>query len=222
MAKSRTGGLSQSPFEFNPCMQKERSNKHRQSPSPIHSFMGLKEMKLKIDKYMIRDWRPDDVPSIVKYANNKKIWFNLRDAFPHPYRFSDAENFLSKVAQQKPRTSFAISDKKEALGSIGLMIGEDVHRFAAEVGYWLAEPFWNKGIMSRAVLRFSEFAFKKFALNRIFAEPFTTNTASVRVLEKAGFVLEGTLRASVYKKGNVLDQFLYAKIRNERQYSCSE
>ena len=173
---------------------------------------GLKEMKLKLGKYMIRDWRPEDVPSIVKYANNKKIWFNLRDAFPNPYQFSDAENFLSKVARQDPRTIFAIADDKEAIGSIGLMIGEDVHRHTAEMGYWLAEPCWNKGIMSRAVLRFSEFAFEKFALNRIFAEPFIKNTASVRVLEKAGFVLEGTLQASAFKDGKVLDQFLYAKI----------
>ena len=172
-------------------------------------------MNLKIGKYMIRDWRPNDASSIVKYANNKKIWLNLRDAFPHPYQFSDAENFLSKVARQDPRTIFTIADNKEAIGSIGLMLGEDIHRFAAEMGYWLAEPFWNKGIMSRAVLGFSEFAFEKFALNRIFAEPFIENTASVRVLEKAGFVLEGTLQASVFKDGKVLDQFLYAKIRHK-------
>jgi RimJ/RimL family protein N-acetyltransferase len=175
--------------------------------------MGRKEMNLKIGKYMIRDWRPNDASSIVKYANNKKIWLNLRDAFPHPYQFSDAENFLSKIVRQNPRTIFAIADDKEAIGSIGLMIGEEVHRFTAEMGYWLAEPFWSKGIMSEAVLRFSEFAFEKFALNRIFAEPFKQNTASVRVLEKAGFVLEGTLQASVFKDGKVLDQFLYAKIR---------
>jgi RimJ/RimL family protein N-acetyltransferase len=169
-------------------------------------------VKLKIGKYIIRDWRPNDAASIVKYANNRKIWLNLRDAFPHPYRFSDAENFLSNIAQQNPRTIFAIADDKKAIGSIGLIIGEDVHRFSAEMGYWLAEPFWNKGIMSRAVLRFTEFATEKFTLNRIFAEPFVENTASVRVLENAGFVLEGTLQASVFKDGKVLDQFLYAKI----------
>jgi ribosomal-protein-alanine N-acetyltransferase len=83
------------------------------------------------------------------------------------------------------------------------------------MGYWLAEPFWNKGIMSKIVIRFNEFAFEKFALNRIFAEPYTENTASVRVLEKAGFVLEGTLKASAFKDGKVLDQFLYAKISHE-------
>ena len=162
---------------------------------------------------MIRDWRTDDAASIAKYANNRKIWINLRDGFPYPYQLSYAENFLSKVAQQNPRTVFAIANDKEAIGSIGLMLGEDVHRYTAELGYWLAEPFWNKGIMTEVVSKFTDVAFERFKLNRIFAEPYTNNTASVRVLEKAGFVLEGTLRASVFKDGKVLDQFLYAKIR---------
>lgn len=170
-------------------------------------------MNLKVGKYIIRDWRIDDAPSIAKYANNQKIWINLRDGFPYPYQLSDAENFLSKIAQQNPRTVFAIANDKEAIGSIGLMFGGDVHRFTAEMGYWLAEPFWNKGIMSEVVSRFTDFAFEKFELNRIFAEPYKGNTASVRVLEKAGFVFEGTLRASVFKDEKVLDQFVYAKIR---------
>ena len=173
---------------------------------------------------MIRDWQPNDASSIVKYANNKKIWLNLRDAFPHPYQFSDAEIFLSKIVRQNPRTIFAIANNKEAIGSIGLRLGEDVHRFTAEMGYWLAEPFWNKGIMSKIVIRFTEFAFEKFALNRIFAEPYKENTASVRVLEKAGFVLEGTLKASAFKNGKVLDQFLYSKIGHEirKPYAASQ
>jgi len=91
-------------------------------------------MELKIGKYMIRDWRTLYSSSIVKYANNKNIWANLRDGFPHPYQLSDAENFLSNVAQQNPRTIFAIANNKEAIGSIGLRLGEDVHRFTAEMG----------------------------------------------------------------------------------------
>ena len=117
--------------------------------NPWPGFYASKnEMELKIGKYLIRDWRTRDSSSIAKYANNKNIWANLRDGFPHPYQLSDAERFLSYVAQQNPRTIFAIADNKEAIGSIGLMLGEDVHRFTAEMGYWLAEPFWNKGIMS--------------------------------------------------------------------------
>jgi RimJ/RimL family protein N-acetyltransferase len=129
-------------------------------------------MNIKVGKCVIRDWRMDDAPSIAKYANNRKIWINLRDGFPYPYQLSDAENFLSKVAQQKPRIVFAIANDKEAIGSIGLMLGEDVHRFTAEMGCWLAEPFWNKGIMSEVVRGFTDFAFEKFEFNRIFAEPY--------------------------------------------------
>lgn len=172
-------------------------------------------MKLKIGTCTIRNWRADDAPSLVRYADNKKIWIHLRDAFPHPYSLTDAERFLAMAARQDPKTFFAIADDTEAIGGIGLNLGEDVHRFSAEIGYWLAEPFWNKGIMSRAVRRFTDYSFEAFTLNRVFAEPYVGNSASVRVLEKAGFVYEGRMRASVFKDGNVLDQFLFAKIKNE-------
>ena len=177
-------------------------------------------MMIDIGQYKIRDWQKSDALSITKYANNRKIWKNLRDGFPHPYNFSDAESFLSLVLSQEPRTYFAIASNEEAVGSIGLGIGSDVHRFTAELGFWLAEPFWNKGIMTEAVLRFTEYAFEKFRLHRIYAEPYVTNPASARVLEKAGFILEGTLRANVYKDGKVLDQLLYAQVREKLRRSC--
>jgi len=174
-------------------------------------------MLIDIGKFGIRDWQKGDALSIAKYANNKKIWKNLRDGFPHPYHFMDAENFLSLVFSQEPRTYFAIASNKEAIGSIGLGIGKDVHRFSAELGFWLAEPFWNMGIMTKAIVRFTEFAFERFKLNRIYAEPYVTNPASARVLEKAGYILEGTLKANVYKDGRVLDQFLYAKVQENSE-----
>jgi RimJ/RimL family protein N-acetyltransferase len=170
-------------------------------------------MNLTVGKYLIRDWQIEDAPSIAQYANNRKISVNLRDIFPYPYLLSDAEGFLSNVAEQNPRTAFAISNINEAIGGIGLRFGEDVNRYTAEIGYWLAEPFWNKGIMTKVVSRFVDFAFDKFELNRIFAGPYISNPASACVLEKTGFVLEGTLRASAYKDGIVLDQFLYARVR---------
>ena len=172
-------------------------------------------MKILLRDYLIRYWEKEDAPAIAKYANNRKIWLNLRDRFPHPYHLSDAEAFLTKVFEQQPTTFFAIANEQEAIGSIGFMLGEDVHRYTAELGYWLAEPFWNKGIMTEVVSKFTDFAFERFELNRIFAEPYTNNTASVRVLEKSGFILEGTLRGSVFKNGNILNQYLYAKIRDE-------
>lgn len=169
-------------------------------------------MKLIFGDYMIRDWLMDDAPSLARYANNRKIWINLRDAFPYPYAPEDAEAFLSRAMQSVPRTLFAIAAETEAIGSIALTPGQDVHRFTAELGYWLAEPFWGKGIMAEAVKILSKYAFKEMGIHRIFAEPYTINPASARVLEKAGFVLEGIVRENAFKDGRFLDQFLYAKL----------
>lgn len=169
-------------------------------------------MKQDLDEYTIRDWHEDDATSIARYANNKKIWINLRDAFPYPYSLANAKAFISRAMQLEPRTYFAIATEQEAIGSIGLVPGQDVHRFTAELGYWLAEPFWNNGIMTKAVSALSEYAFEGLGLYRVFAEPYITNTASARVLEKSGFVLEGVLRANAFKEGRVLDQYIYAKL----------
>lgn len=172
-------------------------------------------MHKNIDAYIIRNWHVEDAPSIAKYANNKKIWINLRDAFPHPYGLRDAESFISKAIEDHPETYFAISTSTEAIGSIGVTIGKDVHRFSAELGYWLAEPFWGQGIMPRAVKLITEYAIEELGLHRIYAEPYAFNTASAKVLEKAGFFLEGTLRSSAYKDGRFLDQHLYSYIREK-------
>jgi RimJ/RimL family protein N-acetyltransferase len=170
-------------------------------------------MEIRFSDYMIRSWEMDDVPAIVRYANNKRIWRNLRDAFPHPYTLNDAQDFLNKVTAHDPECVFAIATKTEAIGGIGLVLGEDVHRYTAELGYWLAEPFWNQGIMTLAVKRIVEYAFANLDLCRIYAEPYDGNDASVRVLEKAGFQYEGKSKCSVYKEGKFLDQLLYAKVK---------
>lgn len=167
---------------------------------------------IEIGNYVIRNWRKEDAASIVKYASNRKIWINLRDAFPHPYTRTDAEAFLFRARQMQPESYFAIASGSEAIGSIGLTAGIDVHRFTAELGYWLAEPFWGNGIMTAAVRALSEYAFAQLGFHRIFAEPYTTNAASARVLEKAGFALEGIIRDSVFKDGRIFDQYLYAKV----------
>jgi RimJ/RimL family protein N-acetyltransferase len=135
----------------------------------------------------------------------------LRDAFPYPYSLEDAKVFVMGADSV---TFFAIATKLEAIGSIELMLGKDVHRFTAEMGYWLAEPYWEKGIMTDAVQFVTTWAFRELGLHRISAEPYATNTASHRVLEKAGFIREGVLHASAFKDGKILDQFLYSKIGN--------
>ncbi len=169
----------------------------------------------------LRPWRLDDAPALVKYANNRKIWLNLRDLFPHPYTPDDARAFLERavgaacapLSGVSPPTVLAIATAEEAIGGIGLSPNQDVHRLTAEMGYWLAEPYWGRGIMSEAVAGFADYGFEQFGLVRIYAEPYAYNAASCRVLEKAGFVLEGRLRSSVIKDGQIVDQFLYAKVR---------
>jgi len=169
-------------------------------------------MYQKIGNHIIRDWQIQDAPSLAKYANNIKIWINLRDAFPHPYGLEDAEAFISCVAEADPVTMFAIATGSEAIGGIGLMVGKDVHRYTAEMGYWLAEPYLGKGIMTHAVQFLTTWAFQNLRLHRISAEPYATNTASHQVLERAGFTREGVLRSSVFKDGKILDQFIYSRI----------
>jgi RimJ/RimL family protein N-acetyltransferase len=161
----------------------------------------------------IRPWRADDDAALAKYANNRKVWLNLRDGFPHPYTLADAQAFLARVTAMQPVTMAAIATFEEAIGGIGLSFNQDVHRLTAELGYWLAEPFWGRGLMSEAVAKFTAYGFQAFGLVRIYAEPYAHNRASCRVLEKAGYALEGRLRRSVIKDGVILDQFLYASLK---------
>ncbi|HDD55071.1 MAG: GNAT family N-acetyltransferase [Chloroflexota bacterium] len=171
-------------------------------------------MKIKFDDYFIRSWSEEDVQPLQKYANNRKIWLNLRDIFPHPYSAEDARSWIRIALSEEPERSFAIASRSEAIGGIGLVFGEDIHSHTAELGYWLGEPFWGKGIMSSAVSCFTAYTFEHFQVLRIFAEPFASNLASRRVLERAGFSLEGVMKKSVIKDGSVQDQALYALIQD--------
>jgi ribosomal-protein-alanine N-acetyltransferase len=172
-------------------------------------------MLIEFGDTLLRDWQPEDAPALAGYADNVKIWANLRDAFPRPYTLKDARAFIARVNAARPQTVFAIATRSEAIGSIGLMPGRDVHRYTAELGYWLAEPFWGLGIMTRAVEALVDYAFRELKLHRIYAEPYCSNPASARVLEKAGFTYEGIMRANAYKQGKILDQALYAVVSEE-------
>ena len=151
--------------------------------------------------------------SIAWHANNPRIAANLRDRFPHPYAIDDAEKWLAYVQSKEPETHFAIATPSEAIGGIGLELLDDVHYQTAELGYWIDEDYWGKGIMTAAVTVFTEYAFKNYDFIRIFAAVFDSNPASVRVLEKAGYTFEGRLRRSVNKNGKILDQLMYAKVK---------
>ncbi|MGE3889178.1 MAG: GNAT family N-acetyltransferase [Vicinamibacterales bacterium] len=161
----------------------------------------------------VRPWQAEDLPSLVAHANNRNVAHQLRDRFPHPYEPEHGRGFLSWLARQETPTVWAIAVEGRAVGGIGLELGQDVERVSAEIGYWLGERFWGRGIATAALDAVTARAFALFDLSRIFAVPFAGNAASIRVLEKAGYVREGHLRHSAVKDGVILDQYLYARYR---------
>jgi len=162
----------------------------------------------------VRSWEWRDRDAIVRHANNRNVWINLRDRFPHPYTLRDARTWLDMVIGIKPVTSFAIAVGDEAVGGIGFTLQPDVAHRSAEIGYWLGEEFWGRGIATDALKAVTRYAFANFDICRIFAHVFEWNGASARVLEKAGYSFEGRLRKSVTKDGQTIDQLMYAVIRD--------
>lgn len=163
-------------------------------------------------------WREEMIPAVYEYARDPRIAANLRDVFPSPYRYEDAEDFVRDCAVregQRGRLCRAILVDGALAGSIGIFVQEDVYRRSAELGYWLGVPWWGKGVMTEAVRTICRQAFQTFDIVRIYAEPFARNAGSCRVLEKAGFTLEGVLRRGVYKGGEILDSKVYALLREE-------
>jgi len=163
---------------------------------------------------ILRAWRRSDISSLVRYANNRKIWLNLRNIFPHPYTEAEAERWIAICESNQGRlTNFAIELQGEAIGGIGYRLLDDVNCKTAVIGYWLGEPFWGRGIASAALRQATDHAFQSVSLERLEATVFEWNPASARVLEKAGYVLEGRLRRSIFKDGRLADSLLYARIR---------
>ena len=169
----------------------------------------------------VRPWAADDVPSLTTHANNRRIWETLRDRFPHPYIRADAVAFVRRVRASLPETSFAIEVDGAAVGGIGFMLQQDVERVSAEIGYWLGEPYWGRGICTEAVRAVTAYAIEQHGLTRVFAVPFAHNPASLRVLEKAGFQREGHMRRSAIKDGRICDQLLYGFVAADDMYAAS-
>ena len=171
-------------------------------------------MQIELSQCTLRQWRPTDVAALVRHADNRNIWRNVRDRFPHPYTREAAEMWVSLAHQNPYEPSFAIAVDGEAIGGIGLIFGQDIDRRSAEIGYWLSEEYWGRGIVTAAVRAMSEYAFAQFDLIRIWACVFEWNPGSMRVLEKAGFTREGILRKAATKDGQTIDVVLYAMIRD--------
>ena len=170
-------------------------------------------MELRLEKATIRDWRRDDKAALLRYADNPKIARNLMDGFPNPYTPADADQWLQLATTADPVTNFALEIDGEAGGGVGLMLRQGNFRRSAEIGYWLAEPYWGRGIATEATIALTEWAFATFDLCRITAGVFSWNPGSMRVLEKAGYTLEAVHRKAIVKLGETLDAHLYTLVR---------
>lgn len=170
-------------------------------------------MRLELPHCTIRPWAATDAESLQRHANNRRVSIQLRDRFPFPYELQHARTFLAWIAQQPSPTVWAIDVNGEAAGGIGVELHGDVERVSAEIGYWLGETHWGRGIATEALRAITAEAFERYEITRLYAVPFADHMASVRVLEKAGYVLEGRLRQSAIKDGKIRDQLLYATYR---------
>jgi RimJ/RimL family protein N-acetyltransferase len=165
----------------------------------------------------IRKWRLEDKAALSRNLNNINILDNLRDGLPFPYTEQDAEDYIRAMLSADPDKyfAFAVTLDDEAIGSIGVFRGENIHSRTAELGYYLGEPYWGHGYATGAVKQACEYVFAHSDIMRIYAEPFARNTASCRVLEKAGFRLEGVLRRNAVKNGKTEDMKMYALLNQE-------
>lgn len=165
---------------------------------------------------LIREWKKSDAAALAAALSNKNILNNLRDGLPYPYTEIDAEEYINSVLDSDPNDTFAyaIDVDGRAVGNIGAFRQKNIHCRTAELGYYIAEEYWGKGIMTCAVRQLCKKLFAETDLLRIFAEPFAVNVGSRRVLEKAGFRLEGIMKNNAFKNGQVLDMALYAYTRN--------
>ena len=160
--------------------------------------------------FKLRPWSIDDLDSLVKYANNQNVAQFMSDVFPHPYTKENGKAFIEFAGKDDPVHIFAIEVNGEAVGGIGIHPQQDIQRKNAELGYWLAEPYWGNGIITKAIEEIIEITFNNYDINRIFARPFGTNIGSQKVLEKAGFVLEGRFEKTFFKNGMPEDELVYA------------
>ncbi len=161
----------------------------------------------------LRPLRQEDAPVLARYANNPNVAMYLRDRFPHPYATADAVQFIEYATRTKDECVACIAVNGDAVGVVGLQFRTDVERCSAELGYWLGEPFWGRGVMSAAIAGFTAWAMPRFELTRIYAEVFAENPASGRVLEKCGFERIGVLRKAAIKHGRHHDYVLYDLVR---------
>jgi [ribosomal protein S5]-alanine N-acetyltransferase len=165
------------------------------------------------DTVQIRPWVHDDAAALAAGINNKKIWDNLRDYIPHPYSLADARDYIAQQQGMNPVQNFAILYDGVLAGGAGIILKEDIYRKTAEIGYWIAEPYWNRGIATEAVKLLVAYAFATFDIVKLQAEVFEYNRASMKVLQKNGFTQEAVHRRAVIKNGVLLDDYLWIRFK---------
>ncbi len=170
------------------------------------------------ENFILRPWQLSDKLSLTENANNIHIWNNVRDYFPHPYTVNDGERYINLVMKKpKPHTEFAIDVENKAVGGIGIVLNPDVERITAEIGYWLGEAYWNRGIMTHVVKEMTEYVFEHFPILKLYAPVFEFNIASQKVLEKAGFQREAILKKGAIKNGKIIDIYYYSLLTEATQ-----
>ena len=167
---------------------------------------------MKPEEIKLRELHLSDKSQLAKLANNKKIWGSLRDSFPYPYSEKDAELFINVTAEENPKQNFAIEYAGDLCGVIGLIIQNDIYSKSAEIGYWIGEPFWGKGIAATAIKLLTNYGFEDLKLIRIYAGVFDFNIASMKALENSGYKKEGIFKKAIYKNDKVFDEHRYYKL----------
>ncbi|MEP7041742.1 MAG: GNAT family protein [Dokdonella sp.] len=182
----------------------------------MHSLQPLSVTLPELDcgVALLRPWHPSDLDSLLANASDESVSKGLRDRFPYPYTGADGRAWLARAVDESDR-AWAIEIGGAAVGGVSLHPGSDVHRHSAELGYWLGQRYWGRGIMTTILAAFSDRAMSAFNLHRLFATVYANNPASMRVLEKIGFEREGVQKSAVVKRGDLLDLHVYARVRTQ-------
>ena len=176
-------------------------------------------MEIFFEGIILRPWSISDAPQLALIADNKRITGNLRDGLPFPYSVKDARDWLNLILPENiPPRFFAITIDRELVGSIGIITKTDIYRKNVEIGFFLSEKFWGKGIMTKAIKAATAYSFRDFDIIRVYAETFSDNTGSRRALEKAGFILEATIKSNIIKNGIIKDSCIYSVLKEEFKY----
>lgn len=170
-------------------------------------------MEIQGSQFLLRKIKVDDRYQLAEIANNKKIWLNLRDRFPHPYGLEDADFYINMILQEEPQYSFAIEVDGAFAGMVGLLPMDDVYRKTTEIGYWLGEPYWGRGIMTEACQLVTDYGLNTLEFIRIHTGVFENNIGSMRILEKCGYQKDGVFEKSIIKDGKILNEHRYSIVR---------